>query len=89
MRSTTELAATDWAVERGVFAGPSVAVPAALFRASGSDASLTGPAPGLGEHNADVLADWLDLDPPAVAALEAAGTVARPDPPPWQPVLPR
>jgi hypothetical protein len=66
-----------------------VAVPAAFFRGTGVDASLSGPTPGLGEHNGDVLRRWLGLDDAAVAALEAAGTVATPDPPAWQPVLPR
>ena len=55
---------------------PAVPVPAAFFRGTGTDASLTGPAPGLGEHNGDVLRRWLGLDDEAVAALEAAGTVA-------------
>ena len=70
--------------------GARVRVPTALFRASVTDASLGGPAPGLGEHNGDVLARWLGLDAASVAELEAAGAVLDdPAPAAWDVVLPR
>jgi CoA:oxalate CoA-transferase len=46
------------------------------YRFSGASAGIRRPAPYRGEHNADVLADWLGLDAAAVAALTTSGALA-------------
>jgi CoA:oxalate CoA-transferase len=40
---------------------------------SGARASVRRPAPRRGQHNTEVLTDWLGLDQPAIAALTGAG----------------
>jgi crotonobetainyl-CoA:carnitine CoA-transferase CaiB-like acyl-CoA transferase len=44
-------------------------------------AKIQGPAPLLGEHNHEVLADWGGLSPGELAGLEAAGVLATEPPP--------
>ncbi len=48
-------------------------VPQSPYRMSGAKAGVRGPAPHRGEHNAEVLGDWLRLSPAEVTALETAG----------------
>ena len=45
------------------------------YRFSGAKSGVRGPAPHRGEHNADVLSDWLDLDEAAVGALRDQGAL--------------
>jgi CoA:oxalate CoA-transferase len=47
------------------------------YRFSGADSGIHGPAPYRGEHNADVLREWLDMPAADVAALTEAGALAR------------
>jgi crotonobetainyl-CoA:carnitine CoA-transferase CaiB-like acyl-CoA transferase len=43
------------------------------YQFSAAQPAVVRPAPRRGEHNSAALADWLGLDEPAVAGLEAAG----------------
>jgi crotonobetainyl-CoA:carnitine CoA-transferase CaiB-like acyl-CoA transferase len=45
------------------------------YRFSGADSGVRGAAARRGEHNAEVLADWLDLDEAAIRTLEDAGVL--------------
>jgi crotonobetainyl-CoA:carnitine CoA-transferase CaiB-like acyl-CoA transferase len=49
------------------------------YRFSAARAEVRGPAPYRGEHNRDVLRDWLGLGDDEVAALHQAGTLLRED----------
>jgi CoA:oxalate CoA-transferase len=48
------------------------------YRFSDASSAPGGGAPYVGEHNADVLAEWADLDADAVAALVASGALIAP-----------
>jgi crotonobetainyl-CoA:carnitine CoA-transferase CaiB-like acyl-CoA transferase len=43
------------------------------WRFSASTSGVTGGAPALGQHNAEVLADWLGAADPEIAELAGAG----------------
>ena len=45
------------------------------YRFSGADSGVRGPAPHRGEHNREVLADWLDLSPDEIAQLEVGAVL--------------
>ena len=45
------------------------------YRFSAAASGVRGPAPHRGEHNAEVLAEWLDRTPQEVAALQAGGVL--------------
>ncbi len=45
------------------------------YRFSRSESVVRGPAPLRGEHNREVLADWLELSPPDIDALESSGVL--------------
>jgi CoA:oxalate CoA-transferase len=47
------------------------------YRFSDAESGVRGPAPYRGEHNADVLRDWIDIGDGEVARLEAAGVLVR------------
>jgi crotonobetainyl-CoA:carnitine CoA-transferase CaiB-like acyl-CoA transferase len=47
------------------------------YRFSRAKSGVRGPAPHRGEHNAEVLNEWLGLSPVEVAGLEAAGVLGR------------
>jgi len=49
------------------------------YRFSAADSGARGASPTQGQHNADVLADWLGLDAQAVHALRAAGVLVQVD----------
>ena len=46
------------------------------YRFSNASAGIRGPVAYRGEHNADVLREWLDLDEAAIATLAGAGVIA-------------
>ncbi len=77
VRSVAELAATDWAADRGVFAEvePGVRVPARPWRSDAADIGVRGPGPRQGEHTDDVLRDLLGADDDTIAAWRAAGAI--------------
>ncbi|MCA9501787.1 MAG: CoA transferase [Myxococcales bacterium] len=78
VRSTRELAGTDWAQHRGLLtqAGPSLRLPTAPFRSRDlTIAAANTHVAHRGEHNREVLGEWLGLGPAACAALEAAGVL--------------
>jgi CoA:oxalate CoA-transferase len=59
--------------ERGVVQSP--------YRFSAATSGARGGSPRQGEHNAEVLADWLGLGAVAVDALQAAGVLVSPETP--------
>jgi crotonobetainyl-CoA:carnitine CoA-transferase CaiB-like acyl-CoA transferase len=60
--------------ERGIGKRPLIGRP---WKASGVPARIQGPAPRLGEHNAEVLLGLLGLPPEEVRGLEEAGIIAQ------------
>jgi len=82
VRTVPELAATDWAAERGAFVpvdlgnGTSVTVPQSPWRFRGADSGLKPVIGFRGEHNREVLADLLGLDDAEIARLSADGVVS-------------
>ncbi len=58
-------------------AGGTRPVTQAPYRFSDAAAGVRGPAPHLGEHNAEVLGEWLGMPADEVEALFAAGVLAR------------
>lgn len=78
VRTTRELVESDWAQHRGVLteAGPGLHVPTAAWRARDLDIGTpTGHIAKRGEHNREVLSEWLDKDARACADLEAIGVL--------------
>jgi len=53
-------------------------IPQSPYRFSAAASAVRGPAAHRGEHNAEVLAEWLDLGPDDIAALAEAGVLRRP-----------
>jgi CoA:oxalate CoA-transferase len=49
------------------------------YRFSAADSGARGASPTQGEHNAEVLADWLALDASAIEALRASGVLVQVD----------
>jgi crotonobetainyl-CoA:carnitine CoA-transferase CaiB-like acyl-CoA transferase len=49
------------------------------YRFSDADAGVQGPAPRLGQHNAEVAAEWLGTDATAIATMEDEGILVRRD----------
>jgi len=78
VRSTRELADSEWAEHRGALteAAPGLRVPTAPWRARDLDIGTpTRHIAKRGEHNREVLADWLDKDATACVELEALGVL--------------
>ncbi len=78
VRSTRELARSEWAEHRGVLTelGPDFAVPTAPWRAA--DLVIGAKNPGVahrGQHNREVLAEWLDMSDAACEMLETNGVL--------------
>jgi crotonobetainyl-CoA:carnitine CoA-transferase CaiB-like acyl-CoA transferase len=82
VRTVPELAATDWARERGAFVpvdlgnGKAVTVPQSPWRFRGAESGLKPVIGFRGEHNREVLADLLGLDDAEIARLGADGVVS-------------
>ena len=77
----SELAATDWARDRGLIAEirPGVPVPAKPFAMGDADVGVTPRSARLGEDTRSVLADDLGLDDDEIAALIHQGAVQTAD----------
>ncbi|HEX9968578.1 MAG TPA: CoA transferase, partial [Acidimicrobiales bacterium] len=81
VRSPFEAIVAPTATARGVVAdiddraGGRRGVVQSPYRFSDADSGVRGPAPYRGEHNAEVLREWLDLDDAAVADLAARGVL--------------
>jgi crotonobetainyl-CoA:carnitine CoA-transferase CaiB-like acyl-CoA transferase len=72
-----QLDARDAWVEMPVPAlGATARYPAPPYRLSVTPPRIAGPAPAIGEHNADVLRDELGLSDEAYRALDGEGTLA-------------
>ena len=77
-----ELAATEWAAERGAFAqvdvgnGTTVAVPQSPWRYSDADAGAAGFAGFRGQHDREVLSGFLGLADVEIDALVESGVVS-------------
>lgn len=82
LRSIPEIAATDWAAERGVIvdvddrAGGHIRIPNSPWRFSGSDTTLRGVPRFRGEDNAAVLREMLDMDDDEIRSLHEAGVLS-------------
>lgn len=82
VRTVAELAATEWAAERGAFAeidlgaGHTVTVPQSPWRFSDADSGVRPMVGFRGEHNEAVLSELLGLDAAELARLSAEGIVS-------------
>ncbi len=76
VRSVAELAETDWAEQRGLFAEvqPGLRVPAAPWRSSGAEIGAGPLVSGLGADNRAALADW-GVSEDEIDALRASGAL--------------
>ena len=81
VRTVREVAATDWATDRGAIAavsdrrGGTVRIPNSPWRFSAASARARGAPAYRGEHNRDVLAELLGLDDAELDRLEARGVL--------------
>lgn len=88
VRTTAELAATDWAAERGAFVevdtgrGETVTVPQAPWRFRGATSGVGTAAGYRGQHNREVLRELLGASDADVDAFLADGTLSE-RPPSW------
>jgi crotonobetainyl-CoA:carnitine CoA-transferase CaiB-like acyl-CoA transferase len=77
VRSVAEAGQTTWAKERGAVVevsdrgGGTLKLPNSPWRFSKADSGVRGEPAYRGEHNRDVLRDWLQMDDARIAALEA------------------
>ncbi len=77
VRSVTEAGQTTWATERGAVVevsdrgGGTLKLPNSPWRFSKADSGVRGVPAYRGEHNHEVLHDWLQMDNARVAELEA------------------
>jgi crotonobetainyl-CoA:carnitine CoA-transferase CaiB-like acyl-CoA transferase len=82
VRTTAELAATEWAAERGAFVevdtgrGQTVTVPQAPWRFAGAPSGVGGRAGYRGEHNREVLRELIGADDAELDRLEADGILS-------------
>ena len=69
------LAARNSIVEVSDRAGGTRKVFRSPYRFTRAESGVRGYAPHRGEHNREVLADWLELEAAAIASLEASGVL--------------
>jgi CoA:oxalate CoA-transferase len=88
MRTVPELAATDWAAERGAFVdidtgrGEMITIPQSPWRFQNVDAGVAAFVGYRGQHNREVLTDLLGLSASELDALEAESVISS-RPPRW------
>ena len=88
VRSIGEAADTQWARERGAIAevddrrGGTIRIPQAPWRFSDAESGVRGIPAWRGEHNRDVLKEFLGLDDATLDRLEANGTLSERAPKP-------
>jgi crotonobetainyl-CoA:carnitine CoA-transferase CaiB-like acyl-CoA transferase len=77
VRSVAELAESEWAAHRGLFAEiePGTRVTTAPFRSHHADIGVRGPAPARGQHTREVLHELLDLSAAELDELERSGAI--------------
>ncbi len=81
VRDPGDIQAQATAAHRGAIveiddrAGGTRPVTQSPYRFSGADSGVRGPAPHRGEHNREVLADWLDLSPDEIGQLEVGAVL--------------
>ena len=73
LREQPTLAARNMLVDIDDRAGGTRPIANSPYRFSNASAGIRGPAAHRGEHNTDVLADWLDLDPDAIERMHTTG----------------
>ena len=82
VRSVTEAGQTVWAKERGAVVevsdrgGGTLKLPNSPWRFSRADTGVRGVPAYRGEHNREVLRDWLQMDDATLDALEAANVLS-------------
>ena len=88
MRTVPELAATDWAAERGAFVeidtgrGETITIPQSPWRFQNVDAGVAAFVGYRGQHNREVLTDLLGLTASELDALETESVISS-RPPRW------
>ena len=88
MRTVPELAATDWAAERGAFVdidtgrGEMITIPQSPWRFQNVDAGVAAFVGYRGQHNREVLTDLLGLSASELDALETESVISS-RPPRW------
>ena len=88
VRSVTELASTEWAEERGAFVdvetggGGVISVPQSPWRFAGADAGLEPSIGYRGQHNREVLKEFLHLSSEELDELESDEVISS-RPPRW------
>ena len=88
MRTVPELAATDWAAERGAFVeidtgrGETITIPQSPWRFQNVDAGVAAFVGYRGQHNREVLTDLLGLSASELDALETESVISS-RPPRW------
>ena len=88
VRSIGDVADTQWARERGAIAevddrrGGTVRIPQAPWRFSDAETGVRGVPAWRGEHNREVLQEFLGLDDDAIEQLKADGTLSERSPNP-------
>jgi len=77
VRSVSELAATDWAIERRLIAEPipGLHLPRVPYRSTSGEIGAVAPPPSRGEHNREILTRLTDMDDASIDRLEERGAI--------------